>query len=154
MDREGSIYVSAVFSGGYSGRERKLYRHGEVWFPKGFLKHHRVRPARPDGRSGAGDEHVRDEPSAKDLLDGRDPASIAQTHVEDDQVWSAATSSRYRVELGGFDCTDFVTHPGKNVGIGTDHTLFAKIDGRIEYRTKAKGRTYVSVLPMTEAAAE
>jgi large subunit ribosomal protein L27 len=45
-------------------------------------------------------------------------------------------------------------HPGKNVGIGTDHTLFAKIDGRIEFRTKAKGRTYVSVLPMTEAAAE
>jgi large subunit ribosomal protein L27 len=45
-------------------------------------------------------------------------------------------------------------HPGANVGIGTDHTLFAKIDGRIEFRTKAKGRTYVSVLPMTEAAAE
>jgi large subunit ribosomal protein L27 len=45
-------------------------------------------------------------------------------------------------------------HPGLNVGIGTDHTLFAKIDGRIEYRTKAKGRTYVSVVPMTEAAAE
>ncbi len=45
-------------------------------------------------------------------------------------------------------------HPGRNVGIGTDHTLFAKIDGRVEFRTKAKGRTYVSVLPMTEAAAE
>jgi len=45
-------------------------------------------------------------------------------------------------------------HPGKNVGIGTDHTLFAKIDGHVEFRTKAKGRTYVSVRPMTEAAAE
>jgi large subunit ribosomal protein L27 len=45
-------------------------------------------------------------------------------------------------------------HPGANVGIGTDHTLFAKIDGRIQFRTKAKGRTYVSVLPMTQAAAE
>ena len=45
-------------------------------------------------------------------------------------------------------------HPGTNVGIGTDHTLFAKIDGRIEFRTKAKGRTYVSVVPMTQAAAE
>jgi len=43
-------------------------------------------------------------------------------------------------------------HPGQNVGIGTDHTLFAKIDGRVEFRTKAKGRTYVSVVPMTEAA--
>lgn len=45
-------------------------------------------------------------------------------------------------------------HPGANVGMGTDHTLFAKIDGRIVFRTKAKGRTYVSVLPMTQAAAE
>jgi large subunit ribosomal protein L27 len=45
-------------------------------------------------------------------------------------------------------------HPGQNVGIGKDHTLFAKIDGRVEFRTKAKGRTYVSIVPMTEAAAE
>jgi large subunit ribosomal protein L27 len=45
-------------------------------------------------------------------------------------------------------------HPGQNVGIGKDHTLFAKIDGRVEFRTKAKGRTYVSIIPMTEAAAE
>ena len=45
-------------------------------------------------------------------------------------------------------------HAGQNVGVGKDHTLFAKIDGRISYNTKAKGRTFVSVLPMTEAAAE
>jgi large subunit ribosomal protein L27 len=45
-------------------------------------------------------------------------------------------------------------HPGQNVGIGKDHTLFALINGRVEFRTKAKGRTYVSVNPMTEAAAE
>ena len=45
-------------------------------------------------------------------------------------------------------------HPGNNVGVGKDHTLFAKIDGRVTFNTKAKGRTYVSVLPMTEAAAE
>jgi len=45
-------------------------------------------------------------------------------------------------------------HPGANVGIGRDHTLFAKIEGRVQFNTKAKGRTYVSVLPMTEAAAE
>ena len=43
-------------------------------------------------------------------------------------------------------------HPGANVGMGTDHTLFAKIEGRVEFRTKGKGRTIVSVLPMTEAA--
>ena len=45
-------------------------------------------------------------------------------------------------------------HPGLNVGIGKDHTLFALIDGRVQFNTKAKGRTYVSILPMTEAAAE
>ena len=44
--------------------------------------------------------------------------------------------------------------PGLNVGLGKDHTLFAKINGKIEFRTKAKGRVFVSVLPMTEAAAE
>ena len=44
-------------------------------------------------------------------------------------------------------------HPGRNVGIGKDHTLFAKIDGKLEFRAKAKGRVFVSVLPMTEAAA-
>jgi large subunit ribosomal protein L27 len=45
-------------------------------------------------------------------------------------------------------------HPGHNVGIGKDHTIFAKINGRVQFNTKAKGRTYVSVIPMTEAAAE
>jgi large subunit ribosomal protein L27 len=45
-------------------------------------------------------------------------------------------------------------HPGHNVGLGKDHTLFALIDGRVEFRTKTKGRTFVSVIPMAEAAAE
>jgi large subunit ribosomal protein L27 len=45
-------------------------------------------------------------------------------------------------------------HPGRNVGIGKDHTLFALIDGRVDYRTKAKGRTYVSVMPATAGAPE
>jgi large subunit ribosomal protein L27 len=45
-------------------------------------------------------------------------------------------------------------HPGDNVGVGKDHTLFALITGRVEFKTKARGRTYVSVMPMTEAAAE
>lgn len=45
-------------------------------------------------------------------------------------------------------------HPGRNVGLGKDHTLFALIDGRAEYRTKAKGRTYVSIVPATEGASE
>jgi len=45
-------------------------------------------------------------------------------------------------------------HAGRNVGTGKDHTLFALIDGKVQFATKAKGRTYVSVVPMTEAAAE
>ncbi|MBM3197617.1 MAG: 50S ribosomal protein L27 [Chlamydiia bacterium] len=35
-------------------------------------------------------------------------------------------------------------HPGKNVGIGTDHTLFALVDGRVQYETKTK--TFVHVV--------
>jgi large subunit ribosomal protein L27 len=45
-------------------------------------------------------------------------------------------------------------HPGRNVGIGRDHTLFSLADGQLEFRTKAKGRVFVSVLPMTEQAAQ
>ena len=45
-------------------------------------------------------------------------------------------------------------HAGRNVGVGKDHTLFALVNGKVEYRTKAKGRVFVSVLPATEAAAE
>src|SRR6185369_16899266 len=45
-------------------------------------------------------------------------------------------------------------HPGTNVGLGKDHTLFALVHGKLEFRTKAKGRIFVSVRPMTEAAAE
>ena len=45
-------------------------------------------------------------------------------------------------------------HPGRNVGLGKDHTLFALTDGKVEFRSKAKGRVYVSVMPMVEAAAE
>ena len=45
-------------------------------------------------------------------------------------------------------------HAGRNVGVGRDHTLFALINGRIQFCTKAKGRVFVSVLPMTEAAAQ
>jgi len=45
-------------------------------------------------------------------------------------------------------------HAGHNVGVGKDHTLFALTNGKVEFKTKTKGRTYVSVIPMTEAAAE
>jgi large subunit ribosomal protein L27 len=45
-------------------------------------------------------------------------------------------------------------HPGRNVGIGRDHTLFALVDGQLEFRAKAKGRVFVSVLPMMEQATQ
>ncbi len=44
-------------------------------------------------------------------------------------------------------------HPGAGVGLGKDHTIFATVDGAVSFRTKAAGRTYVSVVP-TMAAAE
>ena len=43
-------------------------------------------------------------------------------------------------------------HPGVNVGIGKDHTLFAKAEGAVEFKAKANGRTYVSVMPLQDAA--
>lgn len=42
-------------------------------------------------------------------------------------------------------------HPGANVGLGKDHTIFAKTPGKVEFQKKANGRTYVSVMP-AEAA--
>ncbi|MDD3431933.1 MAG: 50S ribosomal protein L27 [Bacteroidales bacterium] len=44
-----------------------------------------------------------------------------------------------------------VHHPGDNVGIGKDHTLFALIDGTVAFRRKKDDRSYISVLPLEEA---
>ena len=38
-------------------------------------------------------------------------------------------------------------HPGDNVGMGKDHTIFSKINGKVTYTTKARGRKYISVIP-------
>lgn len=38
-------------------------------------------------------------------------------------------------------------HPGLNVGLGKDHTLFALINGVVAFRKKFDGRSYVSILP-------
>src|SRR3569623_1540179 len=43
-------------------------------------------------------------------------------------------------------------HPGDNVGMGTDHTLFAKVEGHVQFRAYAIGRTFVSVVPLAAAA--
>lgn len=43
------------------------------------------------------------------------------------------------------------THnPGENVGMGKDHTLFALVDGKVEFRKKGDNKSYVSVLPVAE----
>jgi large subunit ribosomal protein L27 len=42
-------------------------------------------------------------------------------------------------------------HPGDNVGIGKDHTLFALVDGTVAFRKKKNDRSFVSVLPKAEA---
>ena len=46
-----------------------------------------------------------------------------------------------------------VHHPGKHVGIGKDHTLYALIDGTVVFTTGKNGRAYINVAPV-EAAAE
>jgi large subunit ribosomal protein L27 len=38
-------------------------------------------------------------------------------------------------------------HPGTNVGLGRDYTLFAKIDGQVKFEWAAKGKRRVSVYP-------
>jgi len=38
-------------------------------------------------------------------------------------------------------------HPGQHVGLGRDHTLFALVDGRVEFRRRSAGRVFVSVAP-------
>jgi large subunit ribosomal protein L27 len=38
-------------------------------------------------------------------------------------------------------------HPGDNVGMGRDHTLFARADGQVRFHSGRGGRTYVSVEP-------
>lgn len=45
-------------------------------------------------------------------------------------------------------------HPGKNVGMGKDHTLFALTDGVVEFKRGKKDRSYVSVSPFETEQAE
>ena len=45
-----------------------------------------------------------------------------------------------------------VHHPGLNVGMGKDHTLFALIDGTVSFVKKRDNRSYVSVIPFETTA--
>ncbi len=42
-----------------------------------------------------------------------------------------------------------VHHPGENVGIGKDHTLFALVDGNVVFKKKKDNRSFVSIAPLT-----
>ncbi len=42
-------------------------------------------------------------------------------------------------------------YPGKNVGIGKDHTLYAKIDGKVAFERKGRDDRQISVYPVEEA---
>jgi len=42
-------------------------------------------------------------------------------------------------------------HPGENVGIGRDHTLFAKVDGHLKFVKKgSRMRQFATVIPLSE----
>ena len=43
-----------------------------------------------------------------------------------------------------------VHNAGENVGMGKDHTLFALVDGTVEFCKKGEGKSYVSVSPLSE----
>jgi large subunit ribosomal protein L27 len=43
-------------------------------------------------------------------------------------------------------------HPGTNVGLGVDHTIYATVDGTVAFKTRAMGKVFVSVNPAAEAA--
>lgn len=44
-------------------------------------------------------------------------------------------------------------HPGRNVGLGRDYTLFALIDGHVKFHVGAGGKKSISILPLEDAAA-
>ncbi len=41
-------------------------------------------------------------------------------------------------------------HPGTNVGMGRDHSLYALMDGVVEFRSRRNNRSYVSIVPPAE----
>jgi len=41
-------------------------------------------------------------------------------------------------------------HPGRNVGLGRDHTLFALCDGEVSFASKRDSRTFVSIAPQAK----
>ncbi|MBO7261240.1 MAG: 50S ribosomal protein L27 [Bacteroidaceae bacterium] len=44
-------------------------------------------------------------------------------------------------------------HPGNNIGLGKDHTLFALVDGTVQFKKGRNDKSYVSVIPLENAEA-
>ena len=44
-----------------------------------------------------------------------------------------------------------VHNPGENMGMGSDHTLYALVDGVVTFRRKKNNKSYVSIQPIAEA---
>ncbi len=42
-------------------------------------------------------------------------------------------------------------HPGKGVGIGKDHTIFAKVEGKVTFVTRKNDRTFIHVVPASQS---
>jgi len=45
-----------------------------------------------------------------------------------------------------------VTNPGEGVGLGKDHTIFALVAGQVKFTRKRDNKSFVSVMPVAEAA--
>jgi large subunit ribosomal protein L27 len=43
-------------------------------------------------------------------------------------------------------------HPGKGVGIGKDHTLFALVEGEVKFTRKADNKSFISIIPVVAQA--
>ena len=43
-------------------------------------------------------------------------------------------------------------HPGNNVGMGKDYTIYAKVEGRVKFERKGRDKRQISVYPVDEAA--
>ena len=43
-------------------------------------------------------------------------------------------------------------HPGQNVGMGKDHTIFALVEGNVSFAKRGNNRVYISVAPLADAA--
>ena len=44
-----------------------------------------------------------------------------------------------------------VHHPGKNVGLGKDHTIYALVDGTVVFTTGKNGRAFINVEPVAQS---